>query len=133
MSVYLLDTDISSYIIKERPASVLKNLEKHASETIGISVVTYAELIYGVERSASKKINRSIVENFVQRLFVYPWEHTAAKNYALILTSLEKLGNPIGNMDMMIAAHAKALKATLVTNNNKHFKKISNLKLQNWV
>lgn len=133
MSLFMLDTDTCSYIIKEKPLSAFINLEKHAEELVCISVVTYAELIYGVERISSKKVNRSMVESFIQRLFVYQWDQAAAEHYASIRNHLEKQGNLIGNMDMMIAAHARSLRAILITNNSKHFKKVPHLQIDNWI
>lgn len=78
-------------------------------------VVTYAELIYGVEHSSSKKINRSIVDDFVKHLNIIPWDKDAAEHYGNIRASLQANGNVIGAMDMMIAAHARSKKTTLVT------------------
>lgn len=133
MIKYMLDTDMCSYIIKQRPASVLQQFQKLTMDSIGISIVTYAELIYGVERSSSKRINRSVIENFVQHLEVIDWDRDAADEYAVIRTKLEAAGTPIGAMDMMIAAHAKSLHAVVVTNNQKHFSKVKGLKIENWV
>ena len=129
----MLDTDMCSYIIKQRPVSVLQQFQKLTMDAIGISIVTYAELIYGVERSSSKRINRSVVENFVQHLEIMDWDRNAADEYATIRTKLEAGGTPIGAMDMMIAAHAKSIHAILVTNNQKHFNKVKGLKIENWV
>lgn len=129
----MLDTDTSSYIIKERPASVLREFDKLSMEQICISVVTYAELLYGVERSSSKRINRQVVDDFVNHLTVYDWDARAAVHYGQIRTSLERAGTPIGAMDMMIAAHARSLHAVVVTNNERHFDRVANLKVANWV
>lgn len=133
MRLYMLDTDTSSYIIKERPASVRSEFEKLPLERICISVVTYAELRYGIERSLSKKVNQEVVTDFVRHLTVYEWDDNAAEQYGKIRASLDKKGKPIGAMDMMIAAHARSLDAILVTNNQKHFKQVSGLKIVNWV
>jgi tRNA(fMet)-specific endonuclease VapC len=133
MIKYMLDTDMCTYIIKQRPASVLQQFQKLTMDAIGISIATYAELIYGAERASSKRINRSVVENFVQHLEVMDWNREAADEYALIRTKLEASGTPIGAMDMMIAAHAKSLHAIVVTNNQKHFSKVKGLKIENWV
>ena len=132
MKRYMLDTDMCSYIIKERPESVRQRFQKLAMEQLCVSVVTYAELIYGVERSSSKRVNRPIIEDFVRHLDVMDWDTGAADQYGMIRTELEVAGNPIGAMDMMIAAHAKSIKAVLVTNNQKHFTKIKGLKIDNW-
>ena len=133
MKLYMLDTDTCSYIIRERPIGVLEHFRKLAMEQICISTVTYAELLYGVERSSSKRINRPIIDDFVQHLDVIDWDNAAAEQYGKIRADLEASGKPIGAMDMMIAAHAKSIKAVLVTNNQKHFTRIKGLKVENWV
>jgi tRNA(fMet)-specific endonuclease VapC len=133
MKLYMLDTDTCSYIIRERPICVLERFRKLAMEQICISTVTYAELLYGVERSSSKRINRPIIDDFVRHLDVIEWDNAAAEQYGKIRADLEARGQPIGAMDMMIAAHAKSIKAVLVTNNQKHFTRIKGLKVENWV
>ena len=129
----MLDTDMCSYIIKEHPESVRQRFQTLAMEQLCISVVTYAELIYGVARSSSKRVNRPIIEDFVRHLDVMDWDTEAADQYGVIRAELEVAGTPIGAMDMMIAAHAKSIKAVLVTNNQKHFTKVKGLKVDNWV
>ena len=132
MKRYMLDTDMCSYIIKEHPESVRQRFQTLAMEQLCVSVVTYAELIYGVERSSSKRINRPIIEDFVRHLDVMNWDTEAADQYGVIRAELEAAGTPIGAMDMMIAAHAKSIKAVLVTNNQKHFTKVKGMKVDNW-
>jgi len=132
MKRYMLDTDMCSHIIKEHPESVRQRFQTLAMEQLCVSVVTYAELIYGVERSSSKRINRPIIEDFVLHLDVMNWDTEAADQYGVIRAELEAAGTPIGAMDMMIAAHAKSIKAVLVTNNQKHFTKVKRLKIDNW-
>lgn len=133
MKLYMLDTDTSSYIIKQRPASVRQRLAKVKPEQVCISIITYAELLYGVERSASQTVNRAIVLDFVRHLRVQVWDEAVADAYARVRTTLEKIGQPIGGMDMQIAAHALSLEAILVTNNTRHFERVSGLALENWV
>lgn len=130
--IFMLDTDICSYIIRERPLKVLERFSAVEMNQLCISVVTYAELIYGVEHSSSKKTNRSIVDDFVRHLDIIPWDKDAAEHYGNIRASLQTKGNVIGAMDMMIAAHARSKKFTLVTNNEKHFSRVSSLKVENW-
>jgi len=129
---YMLDTDICSYIIREKPIEVLEHFETLKMDQLCISVVTYAELIYGVEHSSSKKINRSIVDQFVKHLSVINWDKKAAEHYGNIRVFFQVKGNVIGAMDMMIAAHARSQKMILVTNNEKHFKRVPKLKVENW-
>ncbi len=133
MTRYMLDTDMCSYIIKEHPVSVLKHFQKLEMENICISIVSYAELMYGVERSSSKRINNSVIKDFISHLDVIKWDVGAADAYAVIRTELEVKGTPIGAMDMMIAAHSKSINTVLVTNNHKHFTKVEGLKIDNWV
>lgn len=133
MTLYMLDTDTSSYIIRDKPASVRERFAKIDSQQICISVITYAELLYGVKRSSSSKVNRPIVENYVRHLVIQPWGEMAADHYSTIRTFLESSGQPIGGMDTQIAAHALSLDAVLVTNNTRHFERVPGLKLENWV
>jgi len=130
---YMLDTDTCSYIIRERPESVLRRFRRLAMEQLCMSVVTYAELVYGVERSSSRRVNRPIIEDFVRHLDVLDWDTGAADQYGLIRAKLEAVGTPIGAMDLMIAAHAKSIKSVLVTNNQKHFANVTGLKIDNWI
>ncbi len=132
MILYMLDTDICSYIIRERPLQVLEHFKKVEMDQLHISVVTYAELIYGVEHSSSKKVNRPIIDDFVRHLSVIDWDQEAAEHYGKIRAFLRTEGNIIGSMDMMIAAHARSRKMTLVTNNDKHFIRVPKLQVENW-
>lgn len=102
-------------------------------EQICISAVTYAELLYGIERASSKRINRPIVDDFVRHLDVLDWGGEAVEHYGQLRAELEAHGTPIGAMAMLIAAHARSLNVALVTNNQKHFSKVKALKIENWV
>ncbi len=133
MTRYMLDTDMCSYIIKERPVSVLQHFQELNMEDICVSIVTYAELMYGVERSSSKRINHSVIKDFTRYLDIISWNLGAADEYAVLRTDLEAKGTPIGAMDMMIAAHSKSINTILVTNNQKHFSKVKGLAIENWV
>jgi len=133
MIQYMLDTDICSYIIREKPIKVFERFETLEMDQLCISVITYAELIYGVEHSSSKKINRSIVDDFANHLNIIEWDKSAAEHYGKIRAFLQAGGNIIGAMDMMIAAHAVSQKMTLVTNNEKHFNRIPKLNIENWI
>lgn len=130
---YMLDTDICSYIIKERPLQVLDHFRQVEMEQLCISSITYAELIYGVERSSSKKVNRAVIDSFVQHLDVVSWGEDAAEHYGNIRACLQAEGQVIGSMDMMIAAHARSGGMTLVTNNDKHFRRVPKLSVENWI
>jgi len=131
--MFMLDTNICIYIIKKRPLVVYEKFNSVGQDNISISIVTYAELQYGVERSSSKQFNQQIINDFVSRLIVLNWDKEAASQYAKIRTNLEKKGTPIGNMDLMIAAHALSQKCTLVSNNLAEFKRVNDLKYENWL
>ncbi len=131
--MYMLDTNICIYILKKRPLTVFKRFENLDVDDLCISIVTYAELQYGVEKSIKKRENKIIVNELVSRLLILSWDEGAAMEYGKIRAYLDRKGNPIGNMDLLIASHAKSNRHTLVTNNLKEFKKIPQLKLENWV
>ena len=130
---YLLDTDTCSYIMKRHPLSVLKHLQTIEMSPIGISSMTLAELRYGVERFNSSRFTQQDIDFFITHLNLTVFAWGATQYYATLRADLERKGLPIGNMDMLIAAHALRLDAILVTNNQRHFSRISGLKLENWV
>lgn len=129
--LYMLDTDICSYVIKgTNPA--LNAKVKENKNRICISSITLAELLFGAKKKKSARLMAS-VEFFQQLVEVIPWGDDAAGQYAEIRDALEYSGTPIGNMDMLIAASAKANELRLVTNNMAHFSRISGLEIENWV
>lgn len=130
--MYMLDTNICIYIIRKRPDRVLEQFERCSSQQIAISVVTLAELQYGVERSSAKELNQRIVDEFAARLEVLPWDEWAARAYGRIRRGLEEKGTPIGNMDLLIAAHALSQDLTLVSNNLREFRRVPQLMTENW-
>jgi tRNA(fMet)-specific endonuclease VapC len=132
MARFLLDTDICSYVIRDRPAKVRARMNAVPIGEQAISSVTYAELMYGVERSSKPSTNRAIVSRFVAHLAVLAWDANAAEHYADIRTWLDRSGTPIGAMDLMIAAHARSLGAAVVTNNLRHFERVPRLRVENW-
>ena len=129
----MLDTDTSSYIIRNRPEAVRARFAKLDSNQLCLSVITHAELLYGVKVATTAKTIRPLVEDFVRRLHVLQWDSAAAEHYADIRAKLESAGTLIGNMDLMIAAHARSQQAVLVTNNEKHFRRVTGLTVENWV
>lgn len=131
--MYMLDTNICIYIINKRPESILKKFNKLRNQNVCISVITFAELQYGVERSSSKKFNREIVDDFVSHLFIVLWDKNSAIQYGKLRNTLSTKGTPIGNMNLMIASHALSRVYTLVTNNVKEFARVPDLKYENWV
>lgn len=133
MTKFLLDTNICIYIIKKKPEIVIQRLTSHNIHDCAISSITYAELIYGAEKSSNPEKNHSTIEKFIVPFAVLPWDNNCAKYYGEIRMYLEKLGKPIGTLDEMIAAHALSEELTLVTNNEKHFNRIPELHIENWV
>jgi len=128
----MLDTDTCSYILKRKPASVLARFESSAAQGICVSHVTRTELVFGAERHPTRSVEiRSIVDELLRRLDVLTWD--ASDAYASIRTRLERRGEQIGNMDMLIAAHAMSIGATLVTNNRRHFERVEGLVIETWV
>ena len=129
---YLLDTDTCIYLRQRRPESVLKRFARLDLGEAAISVVTYGELFYGVEKNAQASLWADRLKELIVLLPVLPLTVEAAKAYGLIRADLERDGRLIGNNDLWIAAHARAEQLTLVTNNQKEFRRVKGLKLQNW-
>ena len=126
----MLDTDISSYIIRRRPAKLVETFEKHA-ETLSVSVMTAAELRFGAEKAGRAKL-AELVEAYLDRLAILDWSDEVSGHYARIRSELERSGKPIGNMDLLIASHAVSLRMTLVTNNLRHFSNVPGLNVEVW-
>lgn len=129
---HMLDTDMSSYVLKRRNPALVERFAAFAPADICVSVVTKAELLFGVESLESMHPLRFKVRGFLRGVQVRPWDEAAADVFPGIKHSLNRAGLAIGPMDMMIAAHALALDAVLVTNNIRHFARIPNLRLENW-
>ena len=129
---YMLDTNICIYIIKQKPQNVLKRFQSHTVGDIGISSITLAELQYGVSKSQQIEKNRQALEEFTLPLEIADFDERAAGAYGMVRADLEKKGKPIGAMDMLIGAHALALRVTLVTNNTREFRQIKGLKHTDW-
>jgi tRNA(fMet)-specific endonuclease VapC len=129
---YLLDTNTCIYLIKKKPEHVIARLKKAISSGVGISSITLSELEYGVQKSSQIRQNAINLLKFVIQFEIMPYDENAARHYGIIRADLEKQGNTIGNMDMLIGSHARALEVTLVTNNEREFTRIKGLALQNW-
>jgi len=129
---YMLDTNICIYIIKQKPEKVLRHFKSHSIGDIGISSITLAELRFGVEKSQQIQKNRQALEEFIISLEIADFDEKAAVIYGAVRAALEKAGTPVGDMDMLIGAHALSLDLTLVTNNVREFKQVKNLKVADW-
>lgn len=132
--LHMLDTDTASYIIKGRSPHIEAKLAELSPSMLCVSVITRAELLYGLKRLPAEHHLHLAVRRFLKIMRVLAWDSDAANFYADIRHQLLSSGQPIGELDMMIAAHSLAVGAALVTNNVQHFKRIQlPLVLVNWV
>ena len=129
---FMLDTNIIAYARNNRPEDVLQRLLQHRPEDICISAITLAELEYGVYNSLRPEQNQLALMTFLSSIAVVPFDADAAREYGLIRADLKKKGTLIGANDLLIAAHARALGVTLVTNNTREFERVEGLKVENW-
>ena len=132
MLKYMLDTNIVIYITKNKPQIVKDMFNSHYGQ-ICISTIVVMELVYGVEKSSKPEKNLAVIEGFFARVSVLPYDNLAAFNTGQVRAELSKKGTPIGTYDQMIAGHARANGFILVTNNTDEFKRVSGLRLENWV
>ena len=130
---YMLDTNICIYSIKHKPEQVFRRLQEHDPSEICISSVTYAELVYGVEKSKAIEKNRLALTLLLANIEILNFDAAAAESYGKIRADLERQGTPIGSLDMMIAGHARSLGYTVVTNNTREFSRVQELNIENWV
>lgn len=130
--IFMLDTDICIYIIKRKPASVLKRLESLQPGQLAMSAITFAELMNGAKKSRQVKANLEKLNALGEVLDIRPFDKEAAEYYGDVRSELEKRGETIGSNDLLIAAHALSLGWTLVTNNEREFSRVKGLKMENW-
>ena len=129
---WMLDTNICIDIIRERPRSLLDRFNDHSVGDIGMSVVTLAELEYGVSASSRPAKNRQALEQFVSPLEIVSFDRSATTAYGRLRATLEKKGQMIGSMDLLIAAHAVSLNVRLVTHNSREFGRVPGLHIEDW-
>jgi tRNA(fMet)-specific endonuclease VapC len=128
----MLDTNIISFLIKDRGGKLFEYFKKkYQSEQILLSSIVYAELIYGIKKKGSKRLENKVLK-FLELFEIVSFSKREAIVYSDIRNKLEISGKVIGANDMLIASHALSLNATLVTNNIKEFKRIEKLKLEDW-
>jgi len=119
-------------MMNKRPAEIIKKFKQFELGEIGISIITVSELQYGVAKSTYRKKNEVRLEEFLAPFEILTYDQTAAKVYGDIRFQLEKRGQPIGPLDLLIAAHAISQDMVLITNNEKEFRRIKKLKIDNW-
>ena len=128
---YLLDTNTVSYVIKGNFSQVRERLLKVPISEVGISVITEAELCFGVARLPQAAKLGIVVEDFLRRVEILVWDSAAARAYARLRATLEENGEPMGNLDLMIAAQSRALGLILVSN-DRVFRRVKGLKVEDW-
>jgi tRNA(fMet)-specific endonuclease VapC len=129
---YMLDTNTASYIIKGEPAVIRERLRKVPMANICVSAITEAELLRGVAKKPEAKRLPVVVKEFLLRVEILPWDSDAADAYAQLRTACENEGKPLGNMDMLIAAHSVAVGAVLITNDKVFYNVKHHLMLEDW-
>ncbi len=129
---YMLDTNICIYLIKKKPQAVIERLEQTDISQVCISSITLSELEYGVSKSKRPEQNKIALFEFLTPVEVAHYDDVAAQKYGALRALLEKRGAPIGSLDTLIAAHALSLESILVTNNEREFDRVPELKIENW-
>ncbi len=129
---YLLDTNICIYIINRAPDKVYQRFETLRVGDVGISAITYCELQFGISNSKNPEKNQQALTGFLSPLEVLDFPSAASQIYGDIRTRLKRAGTPIGNYDLLIAAHALFANLVLVTNNTKEFQRVPGLLLEDW-
>ena len=131
-ALYMLDTDSASYLIRGGFPLLDQRIAALPPDRLCISVITRAELLYGLRLNSGAHRIARLVNRFLANVHSLAWGDDAAGCYSVLAASLTQAGAPIGVMDALIAAHALAAPAVLVTNNVRHFGRISGLKTENW-
>jgi tRNA(fMet)-specific endonuclease VapC len=132
MPRYMLDTDTCSYIMRRSHDSVLKKLARVPVSDVCVSVITKAELMFGVEISPERRQDEAALDALLRYLEVLDFPDKASLHYAKIRADLKARGAMIGANDLLIAAHARSLSLTLITNNTRKFGRVRNLSIDNW-
>ena len=132
--LFMLDTDTCIFLMRGESPALAARVQSVPLQQQVMSAVTFAELTYGVQASAAakRKQNQSVLDSLVLHLAVLDWPQDAAKHFAEIRTDLKKRGAQLGAADLMIAAHARAMGAIVVTNNVKDFQRVKGLEVENW-
>lgn len=129
---YLLDTNICIYIAKHNPPAVRARFARHTADELAMSVVTLGELRHGAEKSQARERALAALNRLEAAIQVVALTEIAGQHYGQIRAALERAGQPIGNNDLWIAAHARAQGWILVTNNEREFSRVEGLAVENW-
>ena len=132
MTRYLLDTNILSDLVRNPQGKAAKRIAKVGEDNVCTSIIVAAELRYGCARSGSRRLIEA-VEELLSEIDILPFDVPADAMYGMIRSALEASGTPIGGNDLLIAAHAQAIAATIVTANEGEFKRVRGLKVENWL
>ncbi len=132
MSRFMLDTDISSYIMNRASVTAIRKLQAVAVGDVCISAITRSELEFGVEVSPRRDKDERALDTFLRHIEVLDYPSAASLHYAQIRAFLKTRGKIIGANDLFIAAHARCLGLTLVTNNTREYGRVPGLKIENW-
>ena len=132
MRLYMLDTDTVSYLVKGKTPALDTRVAAVFPKHLCISSVTRGELLYGLQLKDGAHRLAQLIDQFLLRVQCLPWDEAAATHFASVAASLHKAGTQIGSMDAMIAGHAMATGAVLVTNNARHFSRVTGLTVENW-
>jgi tRNA(fMet)-specific endonuclease VapC len=133
MPLYMLDTDAVSYLIRGKAPALDAHVARVPPKRLCISAVTRGELLYGLKLKDGAHRLARLVDEFLLRVQCLPWDEAAATHFACVAAELHKTGTPIGSMDAMIAGHAMAIGAVLITNNARHFSRVAGLNVENWL
>ncbi len=130
---YMLDTNICISILRGNSETLINNLQTLDPNDVAISAIVFAELQFGVRKSAAPAKNSIKLVNLCAPMTILPFDSIVAEYYGEVRTYLERQGTPIGPLDMLIAAHALAVNAILVTNNEREFRRVDGLRVENWL
>jgi tRNA(fMet)-specific endonuclease VapC len=133
MVMYLLDTNICIYLLNNRPEKARQRLEQVDIKEVFISSITFFELDSGSRKGIKVAENLARLQRFISTVKVLPFDLEEAREAGILRQHLNAIGQPIGNFDLLIAGHALALDAVVVTNNVKEFERVPRLKVENWL
>lgn len=130
---YMLDTNVCIDILRGKSQTLLNCLECHDPDELAISAIVFSELQVGVSKSANPAKNLEAVTDFCTPISILPFDSYASEQYGRVRSHLERIDTPIGPLDTLIAAHALAVDAVLVTSNEREFRRVPDLRVENWL